>query len=70
MLDNLSGMVFYLPIQNKWMNYLSWGRTYDNFNIYAIGYWNPDNVQLALVQSQSRNMFAGKGIQLMVNYNF
>jgi len=70
MLDNLSGMLFYLPIQNKWMNYLSWGRTYDNFNIYAIGYWNPDNVQLALVQSQSRNMFAGKGIQLMVNYNF
>jgi len=70
MLDNLSGMVFYLPDQNKWMNYFSWGRTYDNFNIYAIGYWNPDNVQLALVQSQSRNMFTGKGIQLMVNYNF
>ncbi|MEI6556197.1 MAG: hypothetical protein WCL70_11455 [Paludibacter sp.] len=70
MLDNLSGMVFYLPDQNKWMNYLSWGRTYDNFTIYAIGYWNPDNVQLVTAQTQSRNMFAGKGIQVMVNYNF
>ena len=70
MLDNLSGMVFYLPDQNKWMNYLSWSRTYDNLNIYAIGYWNPDNVQLVSAQSQSRNMFAGKGIQIMVNYNF
>ena len=69
-LDNLSGMVFYLPDQNKWMNYLSWGRTFDNFNIYAIGYWNPDNVQLVTAQTQSRNMFAGKGIQIMLNYNF
>ena len=70
MLDNLSGMVFYLPDQNKWMNYLSWSRTYDNLNIYAIGYWNPDNVQLVSAQSQNRNMFAGKGIQIMLNYNF
>ncbi|MDD4992090.1 MAG: hypothetical protein PHR83_07660 [Paludibacter sp.] len=70
MLDNLSGMVFYLPGQNKFMNYLSWSRTYDNFNIYGIGYWNPENVQLMAAQSQNRNMFAGKGIQIMVSYNF
>ena len=70
MLDNLSGMVFYLPDQNKWMNYLSIARTYDNLNIYLIAYWNPDNVQLVSAQAQSRNMFAGKGIQLMLNYNF
>ena len=70
MLDNLSGMVYYLPDQNKWMNYLSWGRTYDNLNIYVIGYWNPDNIQLVSAQSQSRNMFAGKGMQIMLNYSF
>jgi hypothetical protein len=70
MLDNLSGMVFYLPEQNKFMNYVSWSRTYDNFNIYGIGYWNPENVQLMTAQSQNRNMFAGKGIQIMVSYNF
>lgn len=70
MLDNLSGMVFYLPDQNKWMNYLSWSRTYDNLSIYGIAYWNPENVQLVSAQSSSRNMFAGKGIQIMLNYNF
>ncbi|MFT3753075.1 MAG: hypothetical protein QM800_09425 [Paludibacter sp.] len=70
MLDNISGMVFYLPGQNMWMNYLSWARTYDNLSIYAIGYWNPDNVNLISAQSQGRNMFAGKGIQIMLNYNF
>ena len=70
LLDNLSGMVFYLPDQNKWMNYLSWGRTYDNFNIYGMAYWNPSYVQLVSVQSANRNLFAGKGMQLMVSYNF
>jgi hypothetical protein len=70
MLDNLSGMVFYLPGQNKWMNYLSWSRTYDNLSIYGIGYWNPSDVRLLASQSQSRNMFAGKGLQIMVSYNF
>jgi hypothetical protein len=70
LLDNLSGMVFYLPDQNKWMNYLSWGRTYDNLNIYGIAYWNPLYVQLVSAQSANRNMFAGKGVQLMVSYNF
>lgn len=70
LLDNLSGMVFCLPDQNKWMNYLSWGRTYDNLSIYTIGYWNPEEVQIFAAQSQSRNMFAGKGFQIMINYNF
>lgn len=69
-LDNLSAMVFYIPKQNQAYNYLSWSRTYDNWSLYAIGYWNPDNAQMISFQSQSRNLFAGKGIQLMVNYNF
>jgi hypothetical protein len=70
MLDNLSAMVFYIPGPNLWLNYVNWSRTYDNWNIYAIAYWNPDNFQLLNSQSQGRNLFAGKGIQLMVNYNF
>jgi hypothetical protein len=69
-LDNLSAMVFYLPTQKLWCNYVSWSRTYDNWNIYAIGYWNPNNFQLMNAQSQSKNMFSGKGLQLMLNYNF
>ena len=69
MLDNLSVMVYYIPDSKLAYNYFSWGRTYDNWSIYAIGFWNP-NVPLAISQNQSRNLFSGKGIQLMVNYNF
>ena len=70
MIDNLSAMVFYIPGPNLWLNYVNWSRTYDNWSLYAIAYWNPDNFQLLSSQSQGRNLFAGKGIQLMVNYNF
>ena len=69
MLDNLSAMVFYVPGPNLAYNYFSWSRTYDNWSLYAIGFWNP-NVPLAISQTQGKNMFSGKGIQLMVNYNF
>ncbi|MFA5045228.1 MAG: hypothetical protein WC542_04785 [Paludibacter sp.] len=70
MIDNLSAMVFYIPGPNLWLNYVNWSRTYDNWSLYAIAYWNPDNFQLLSSQSQGKNLFAGKGIQLMVNYNF
>jgi hypothetical protein len=69
MLDNLSAMVFYVPGPNLAYNYFSWSRTYDNWSLYAIGFWNP-NIPLAISQTQGKNMFSGKGIQLMVNYNF
>ena len=69
-LDNLSAMVFYLPGRNLVYNYLNWTRTYDNWTFYAIGYWNPVNFQLITSPSQGNNLFAGRGVQLMVNYNF
>ena len=69
-LDNLSAMFFYIPGPDLMLNYVNWSRTYDNWTLYAIGYWNPSNFQLLSTQSQSKNLFAGKGIQLMVNYNF
>jgi len=68
-LDNVSAMVFYIPGHNLVYNYLNWSRTYDNWTLYAIGYWNPAT-PLAISQSQGKNLFTGKGIQLMANYNF
>ncbi len=69
-LDNLSAMIFYIPGPNLTYNYVSWSRTYDNWALYVFGYWNPTNYQLITSQSGGRNMFAGKGVQVMVNYNF
>ncbi|MDR3652031.1 MAG: hypothetical protein P4L34_03570 [Paludibacter sp.] len=68
-LDNVSAMVFYIPGNNLVYNYVNWTRTYDNWTLYAIGYWNPET-PLSISQSQGKNLFTGKGLQLMVNYNF
>ena len=51
-------------------NYLSWTRTYDNWSFYAIGYWNPESFNLITSASPGKNLFNGKGFELMVNYNF
>jgi len=68
--DNLSAMLFYLPGQDKLFNYVSWSRMMDKWSFYAIGFWNPKDIQLLTAQTGSQNLFAGKGLQLMVSYNF
>jgi len=70
MMDNLSAMFFYIPNQSALYNYVTWNRNYDKWSIYAIGYWNPVNTQMLLFQTGSTNLFAGKGVQVMVSYNF
>lgn len=69
-MDNLSLMLFYIPGQNMLFNYASWSRTYDKWSIYAIGFWNPANAQMLSFQANSKNIFSGKGVQIMVSYNF
>jgi len=70
MMDNLSAMFFYIPNQSALYNYVTWNRNYDKWSIYAIGYWNPVNTQMLLFQTSNTNLFAGKGVQVMVSYNF
>lgn len=70
-LDNLSAMIFYVGKQNLWFNYLSYSRTYDDWQLYLIGFWNPEtNLPIASFQNGSRSWFTGKGVQFIVNYNF
>lgn len=68
-LDNVSAMIFYLPDTKSMYNYLSWSRTYDKWSLYVFGFWNPVT-PLAITQTQGSNLFAGKGVQVMLNYNF
>ncbi|VBB45738.1 conserved exported hypothetical protein [uncultured Paludibacter sp.] len=70
LIDNASAMFFYVNEAKGWFNYLSYKRTYDNWDIYLIGFWNPE-INLPLGGNMSgKNLFSGKGLQLMVNYNF
>jgi hypothetical protein len=72
LLDNLSLMVFYIPAaaKNYWMNYLSWSRNYDNWSLYLIAFINPEDYSLPVMATPGRNVFAGKGFQFMLSYNF
>ncbi len=67
LLDNVS-VFFYRDWTNK-ENYftLNWQRTYDNWMIYFIGFFNPDNAKIN--QTQNGNALAGKGFQIMVVFN-
>lgn len=71
MIDHVSAMVFYVSGQQLWFNYLSYRRSYDQLDIYLIGFWNPEiNLPIGALQHSQRNLFAGKGLQLMIDYHF
>lgn len=69
-LDNITAVLFYLEDIQKWFSYASYTRTYDDWKIYFIGFWNPASDMPFYNRQDSRNLFIGKGIQLMVSYNF
>lgn len=73
LIDNVSMMVFCLPSPGGvfWMNYLTWSRTYDQLSVYLIGFLNPEDVSLPVLSSQAGStVFTGRGLQLMLSYNF
>lgn len=67
LLDRLSGMFYYDWKNRDWYRFISWQRTYDRWQYFFILFWNPDLVKI--YQNQENNLFAGKGIQLMMVFN-
>lgn len=69
LLDNLS-CIFYYDWENKDLySFLNWRRTYDQWTINIIGFWNPEHFQI--YQNLAENsLFAGKGFQIMVVFNY
>lgn len=68
-LDNVFLMLYYTPETESLYNYLSWNRTYDKWGLYLFGFWNPETA-LSISQTQGSNLFAGKGVQVMLSYDF
>ncbi len=68
--DNLSGIVFAVPGKNLYFNYLSYSKSLDNWSFFVIGYLNPEVSGLFNMNMGEKYLFAGKGMQLMVSYNF
>ncbi len=66
--DNISGIVYYDWKNRNAYNFLNWQRQYNKITLYIMGYWNPENYKIP-AQGAEQNLFAGKGIQIMLVFN-
>ena len=66
--DNVSGIVYYDWKNKNVYNFLSWQKQFNNISLYFMGYWNPRNYKIP-TQGSDQNIFAGKGIQIMLVVN-
>ena len=67
-LDRILAILYRDWTDHDWYRLLTLQRTYDNWIIYLLGFWNPKNIQLYQNQGGS-SLFAGTGIQVMVVFN-
>lgn len=67
-LDRLSCILYYDWNNKNLYSFLNWRRTYDQWIINVIGFWNPRLFHLFQNMAES-NIFAGKGIQIMIIFN-
>jgi hypothetical protein len=68
LLDRIKGMVFYNWKTKDWYRFITWQRTYDRWSFYLIAFWNPEEYRIYASQ-QGKNLFGGKGIQIMAVFN-
>jgi hypothetical protein len=69
LMNTVSGMIYYNWDQQEWYRFISFQRKYDYLSFYLMAFWNPDRFALYSI-SEDRNLFAGKGVQLMAVLNF
>lgn len=66
--DNISGIVYYDWKNRKSYNFLNWQKQFNNLTFYLMGYWNPEKYNIP-AQGSGSNLFAGRGIQVMMVLN-
>jgi hypothetical protein len=69
LMNTITGMVYYNWDQEEWYRFISFQRKYDYLSLYLMAFWNPDRFALYSI-AEDRNLFAGKGVQLMAVLNF
>jgi hypothetical protein len=69
LMNTLTGMVYYNWENKDWYRFISLQRKYDYLSLYLMAFWNPDRFALYSI-AEDRNLFAGKGVQLMAVLNF
>jgi len=66
--DNLGVIVFYDWTHDAFYNFVNWHKQLDPVSLYLMAFWNPENYMMPQ-QGDAWNLFAGKGMQVMVVWN-
>jgi hypothetical protein len=66
--DNISGIVYYDWKNKSSYNFINWQKQFNNLSLYFMGYWNPEKYDIP-TQGSGQNLFAGRGIQVMLVLN-
>jgi hypothetical protein len=69
MFNSLSAIVYYDWTNDALYNFVNWKRDFNKFTFYLMAFLNPIKYQIPLQGTTSENLFAGKGIQLMLVFN-
>ncbi len=68
MIDMFSAILYYDWINKSFYRFLNWQRTYDRWSFYLMAFWNPENIAIYR-NTEGNNLFAGKGMQIMIVFN-
>lgn len=69
LMNSATAVVYYNQEDKEWSRFISLQRKYDYWSFYLLAFWNPDKPAISSL-SADRNLYAGKGIQLMAIVNF
>ena len=68
LIDNISGIVYFDWKNRKSYNFLNWQKQFNNITLYLMGFLNPEQYNIP-AQGEGQNLFAGRGVQVMVVFN-
>ncbi|MGB4704947.1 MAG: hypothetical protein WBI18_07740 [Candidatus Saccharicenans sp.] len=68
-IDQLAAIFFYDTRSRDFYSFVRWQRQYDRWSIHLMAFWNPAEFRLFAAPDQP-NLFAGKGLQLLIVYTF
>ncbi len=68
MFSNINVIVYYDWKNKQTYNFINIKQDYRRLSFYLMGFWNPETFQLPQ-QSGNGNLFAGRGVQLMLVFN-
>jgi hypothetical protein len=72
LLDTVSGIFYFDAERHDAYRFVSWQRTYDRWQFYVMGFWNPAQQLVApgqLDPATGRSPMTGRGFQIMTVFN-